>query len=166
MYFGNSTDSQHLSVLLIGLPKAMGNGSQHKSTFLCIRILGTALSLFYVSFLSDLRKLWVLFQPCVLNLININVFLVSLLVFVTQCLVTEWLNDVTLFIITWLFLLQKNLEKFVQDCYDAIALFLCVHLILRYQLMCHKRAVPALDQYWDKLQTVIWPRYVTRCCGK
>ena len=89
MYFGNSTDSQHLSVLLIGLPKAMGNGSQHKSTFLCIRILGTALSLFYVSFLSDLRKLWVLFQPCVLNLININVFLVSLLVFVTQCLVTE-----------------------------------------------------------------------------
>jgi len=56
--------------------------------------------------------------------------------------------------------LQKNLEKFVQDCYDAIALFLCVHLILRYQLMCHKRAVPALDQYWDKLQTVIWPRYV------
>jgi len=56
-------------------------------------------------------------------------------------------------------LLVKNLEKFVQDCYDAIALFLCVHLILRYQLMCHKRAVPALDHYWDKLQTVIWPRF-------
>jgi hypothetical protein len=56
-------------------------------------------------------------------------------------------------------LLVKNLEKFVQDCYDAIALFLCVHLILRYQLMCHKRAVPALDQYWDKLQTAIWPRF-------
>jgi hypothetical protein len=58
------------------------------------------------------------------------------------------------------FYVQKNLETFVQDCYDAIALFLCVHLILRYQLMCHKRAVPALDSYWDTLQTVIWPRYV------
>ncbi|PSN53047.1 Vacuolar protein sorting-associated protein 52 [Blattella germanica] len=56
-------------------------------------------------------------------------------------------------------LLVKNLETFVQDCYDAIALFLCVHLILRYQLMCHKRAVPALDRYWDTLQAVIWPRF-------
>jgi len=83
MYFGNSTDLQYLSVLLIGLPKAIGNGSQHKSTFLCIQILGTPLSLFCVSFLSDLRKIWVLFQPCVLNLMNLNVFLVPLLVFVT-----------------------------------------------------------------------------------
>lgn len=56
--------------------------------------------------------------------------------------------------------MQKNLETFTQDCYDAIALFLCVHLIMRYQLMCHKRAVPALDQYWKTLQAVIWPRYV------
>jgi hypothetical protein len=58
------------------------------------------------------------------------------------------------------FYIQKNLESFVQDCYDAIALFLCVHIILRYQLMCHKRAVPALDPYWDTLQAIIWPRYV------
>ena len=107
-----------------------------------------------------------LFQPCVLNLMNINSFLVYLLLFVTKCLITERLHDVTFFIITWLFLLQKNLEKFVQDCYDAIALFLCIHLILRYRLMCHKRAVPALDEYWNTLQDVIWPRYVLWCCGK
>jgi len=43
----------------------------------------STVSLFYVSFLSDLRKIWVLFQPFVLNLMNVNVFLVSLLVFVT-----------------------------------------------------------------------------------
>nr|CAD7193636.1 unnamed protein product [Timema douglasi] len=55
-------------------------------------------------------------------------------------------------------LLSKNLETFVQDCYDTIALFLCLHLILRYQMMCHKRAVPALDHYWDSLQSLIWPR--------
>ncbi|XP_046999659.1 vacuolar protein sorting-associated protein 52 homolog [Schistocerca americana] len=56
-------------------------------------------------------------------------------------------------------LLVKNLETFVQSCYDAIALFLCAHLILRYQIMCHKRAVPALDQYWEALQSAIWPRF-------
>ncbi|XP_055640876.1 vacuolar protein sorting-associated protein 52 homolog [Toxorhynchites rutilus septentrionalis] len=56
-------------------------------------------------------------------------------------------------------LLIKNLELFVQDCYDTIALFLCIQLCLRYQLMCHKRCVPALDKYWDNLQTVIWPRF-------
>ncbi|KAK7792075.1 hypothetical protein R5R35_003549 [Gryllus longicercus] len=56
-------------------------------------------------------------------------------------------------------LLVENLEKFVQESYDAIALFLCVHLVLRYQLLCHKRAVPALDRYWDGLQALIWPRF-------
>ena len=56
-------------------------------------------------------------------------------------------------------LLQKNLETFVVDCYDTIALFLCFHLILRYQLLCHKRCVPALDRYWETLQNIILPRF-------
>ncbi|CAD7079991.1 unnamed protein product [Hermetia illucens] len=56
-------------------------------------------------------------------------------------------------------LMIKNLETFIQDCYDTIAMFLCIQLIFRYQLMCHKRCVPALDKYWDSLQSVIWPRF-------
>uniref|UniRef100_A0A8W7P7L5 Vacuolar protein sorting-associated protein 52 homolog n=1 Tax=Anopheles coluzzii TaxID=1518534 RepID=A0A8W7P7L5_ANOCL len=56
-------------------------------------------------------------------------------------------------------LLIKNLETYVQDCYDTIALFLCIQLCFRYQLMCHKRCVPALDKYWDNLHAVIWPRF-------
>jgi len=36
IYFGTSTDSQHLLVLLTGLPKAIGKGSQQKSTFLSV----------------------------------------------------------------------------------------------------------------------------------
>ncbi|XP_065155781.1 vacuolar protein sorting-associated protein 52 homolog [Atheta coriaria] len=56
-------------------------------------------------------------------------------------------------------LLTKNLETFVADCYDTIALFLCFHLILRYQLMCHKRCVPALDKHWESLQAIILPRF-------
>lgn len=56
-------------------------------------------------------------------------------------------------------LMVKNLQSFVDDCYDTIALFLCLHLVMRYQLTCHKRAVPALDRYWDNLTSVIWPRF-------
>ncbi|EDW36829.1 GL25904 [Drosophila persimilis] len=55
-------------------------------------------------------------------------------------------------------LMIKTLETSIHDCYDTIAMFLCIHLIFRYQLMCHKRCVPALDKYWDSLQSVIWPR--------
>lgn len=73
----------------------------------------------------------------------------------------------------------------MQDCYDSIAMFLCIQLILRFQILCHKRCVPALDKwvfmenreffelrrdilnwyclflfrYWDSLQAVIWPRF-------
>ncbi|XP_050459656.1 vacuolar protein sorting-associated protein 52 homolog [Cataglyphis hispanica] len=56
-------------------------------------------------------------------------------------------------------LMIKNLQSFVDDCYDTIALFLCLHLVMRYQLICHKRAVPALDKYWDTLTAIIWPRF-------
>lgn len=43
-------------------------------------------------------------------------------------------------------LLTKNLENYVVDSFDTISLFLSIQLILRYQLMCHKRCVPALDK--------------------
>ncbi|KAL1124178.1 hypothetical protein AAG570_001948 [Ranatra chinensis] len=61
-------------------------------------------------------------------------------------------------------LLVKNLESYVSTCYDTIALFLCVQLVLRYQLLCHKRAVPALDVYWDTLQDILWPRFEIVFC--
>lgn len=57
-------------------------------------------------------------------------------------------------------LMIKNLQSFVDDCYDTIALFLCWHLVMRYQLTCHKRAVPALDKHWETLTIIIWPRYL------
>ncbi|XP_014206757.1 vacuolar protein sorting-associated protein 52 homolog [Copidosoma floridanum] len=56
-------------------------------------------------------------------------------------------------------LLLKNLQLFVDTSYDCIALFLCLHLVMRYQLMCHKRVVPALDKYWDNMTSAIWPRF-------
>ncbi|XP_038221417.1 vacuolar protein sorting-associated protein 52 homolog isoform X3 [Zerene cesonia] len=55
-------------------------------------------------------------------------------------------------------LLVKNVENYVLECYDCLALFLCIQLINRYRWMCHKRAVAALDSYWDSLLGSFWPR--------
>lgn len=56
-------------------------------------------------------------------------------------------------------LLQKNIEQYISTCYDSIAIFLCFHLILRYKIMCHKRCVPALDDYWENLEKCLLPRF-------
>lgn len=56
-------------------------------------------------------------------------------------------------------LLQKNIEQYIATCYDSIALFLCYHLVLRYKIMCHKRCVPALDDYWDLLEKLLLQRF-------
>lgn len=55
--------------------------------------------------------------------------------------------------------LQKHLESFVADCYDAIAVFLCIHLALRFRALMAKRGVPALDGYWAWLLELLWPRF-------
>ncbi|XP_070491539.1 vacuolar protein sorting-associated protein 52 homolog [Chironomus tepperi] len=56
-------------------------------------------------------------------------------------------------------LMMKNLETYIVDCYDTISLFLCIQLILRYQIMCHKRCTAVLDKYWETLQSALWPRF-------
>ncbi|GFT75160.1 vacuolar protein sorting-associated protein 52 homolog [Nephila pilipes] len=53
----------------------------------------------------------------------------------------------------------KNTDQYVQDCYDSIALFLSIHIIHRYQVLMHKRDVPALDKYWENLLQTFWPRF-------
>jgi len=55
-------------------------------------------------------------------------------------------------------ILMKQVDTYVQDSYDSIAIFLCVHLVQRYQLLCHKRCVPGLDKYWETLNGILWPR--------
>ncbi|KAJ8726410.1 hypothetical protein PYW07_001108 [Mythimna separata] len=55
-------------------------------------------------------------------------------------------------------LLVKNVDNYVLECFDCLALYLCIQLINRYRWMCHKRAVAALDSYWDSLQGTLWPR--------
>ncbi|NXD46891.1 VPS52 protein, partial [Copsychus sechellarum] len=54
---------------------------------------------------------------------------------------------------------QKHMESYVSDCYDAIAVFLCIHLVLRFRALMAKRNVPAVDGYWGALLELLWPRF-------
>ncbi|RWS27982.1 vacuolar protein sorting-associated protein 52-like protein [Leptotrombidium deliense] len=56
-------------------------------------------------------------------------------------------------------LLAKSSEDEFHSSYDSIGLFLSLHLVYRYRLVSHKRAVPALDAYWETLVKNIWPRF-------
>ncbi|XP_058713394.1 vacuolar protein sorting-associated protein 52 homolog isoform X2 [Poecile atricapillus] len=53
----------------------------------------------------------------------------------------------------------QHMESYVSDCYDAIAVFLCIHLALRFRSLMAKRNVPAVDGYWGWLLELLWPRF-------
>ena len=58
-----------------------------------------------------------------------------------------------------LHLLSKGVGQYVQESYDSIALFLCVHLVSRFKEFCHQQKdVYALDKYWDTIHGLLWPR--------
>ena len=42
--------------------------------------------------------------------------------------------------------LQKQMDTYASECYDSIALFLCMHIIHRYKVLMHKRNAPVLDK--------------------
>lgn len=56
-------------------------------------------------------------------------------------------------------LLIKHLEHFVENSYDALALFLCGQLCMRYKVICQNRLVPVLMQYWDIMLAMIGTRF-------
>ncbi len=53
---------------------------------------------------------------------------------------------------------QKNVEMAIQESYDAISLFLCLHLVRKFRVICHKKGISALDKYWDGHLEVLWAR--------
>lgn len=54
--------------------------------------------------------------------------------------------------------LITHLEGFLVDCWDSIAVFLCIHIILRYQVTAHEREVPVLDSFYKNILGLLWPR--------
>jgi len=59
--------------------------------------------------------------------------------------------------------LVEHLETYLIECWDAIAIFLCIHIILRYQVTAHEREVPVLDAFYHQILDLLWPRMVTVC---
>ncbi|XP_077404037.1 vacuolar protein sorting-associated protein 52 homolog isoform X2 [Vanacampus margaritifer] len=53
----------------------------------------------------------------------------------------------------------KSMSAYVSDCYDGIAVFLCIHIILRFRAIGAKRNIPALDKYWEAVLELLWPRF-------
>ncbi|NXW97656.1 VPS52 protein, partial [Larus smithsonianus] len=39
----------------------------------------------------------------------------------------------------------KHMEAYVCDCYDSIAVFLCIHIVLRFKAIMAKRNIPAVE---------------------
>jgi len=63
-------------------------------------------------------------------------------------------------------IMGKSLKFIIHNCeeefkvsYDCIGLFLCLHIVYRYRILAHKRAVPSLDSYWDSIVEILWPRF-------
>ncbi|KAF3834379.1 hypothetical protein F7725_025583 [Dissostichus mawsoni] len=53
----------------------------------------------------------------------------------------------------------KSMSTYVSDCYDSIAVFLCIHIILRFRAITVKRTIPALEKYWEAVLELLWPRF-------
>ena len=47
-----------------------------------------------------------------------------------------------------LVLLQDNVQDYVNNSYDCIALFLCAHLTVRFREMCRSKGVASLERYF------------------
>ncbi|XP_065830309.1 vacuolar protein sorting-associated protein 52 homolog [Oscarella lobularis] len=56
-------------------------------------------------------------------------------------------------------ILQKNMENYAHSCYDAIGVFLCIHISDRFRDVMHRRNVPALDRYFEKVDSLLWPQF-------
>ncbi|PVD21732.1 hypothetical protein C0Q70_17532 [Pomacea canaliculata] len=54
---------------------------------------------------------------------------------------------------------MKQMEEYVGDSYDSIAMFLSVHIVYRYRAIMAKRGIPCLDRYWEALLNTMWPRF-------
>ncbi|XP_018022965.1 vacuolar protein sorting-associated protein 52 homolog [Hyalella azteca] len=56
-------------------------------------------------------------------------------------------------------LVQKEVYSVVMGSFDSVGLCVCLHLCHQFKLLCHKRAVPALDAHWDALNDALYQRF-------
>ncbi|KRX79828.1 Vacuolar protein sorting-associated protein 52 -like protein [Trichinella sp. T6] len=45
------------------------------------------------------------------------------------------------------------------NCFDCIALLLCIHIVYRYQAIGRQRGLPVLEKFWEQLLLELWLRF-------
>ena len=55
-------------------------------------------------------------------------------------------------------MIKTHMLDQVEKMHDSLALFLCMHIIYRFQIICHKRNVPCLDAFWEYQLKMISPK--------
>ena len=53
----------------------------------------------------------------------------------------------------------------VQECYDLVALLLMIRMNYHHQLIMNKRRIPCLDDYLDRVNLLLWPRFKVAACS-
>jgi len=53
----------------------------------------------------------------------------------------------------------REIESWSHDCYDALGLFLCIHLVKRFKKLMEEKKVLHLSNYWKALDGILWPRF-------
>ena len=54
----------------------------------------------------------------------------------------------------------------VQECYDLVALLLMIRMNYHHQLIMNKRRIPCLDDYLDRVNLLLWPRFKVAACSQ
>ncbi|NXT36035.1 VPS52 protein, partial [Pelecanoides urinatrix] len=49
----------------------------------------------------------------------------------------------------------KHMDAYVCDCYDSIAVFLCIHIVLRFKAIMAKRNIPAITRRYAEFSSAI-----------
>ena len=55
----------------------------------------------------------------------------------------------------------EHLENYLFTCYDAIGLLLMVRVTHAQRLVMDKRRIPVLDSFFDRVTSLLWPRFKT-----
>jgi len=54
---------------------------------------------------------------------------------------------------------DRDVWRVLQECYDLVALLLMIRMNYHHQLIMNKRRIPCLDDYLDRVNLLLWPRF-------
>ncbi|KRX19180.1 Vacuolar protein sorting-associated protein 52 -like protein, partial [Trichinella nelsoni] len=58
-----------------------------------------------------------------------------------------------------LLIVTNSCDANMANCFDCIALLLCIHIVYRYQAIGKQRGLPVLEKFWEQLLLELWLRF-------